>query len=173
MDSDQKLNVGMSAYLYKALHMMLDRHITLPIDATVYIYHHRGKELFEETGSIFINVVNREYRKSYVLMLPNQQFPAHYHRIKQESFYVLSGTLDVTVENEKISIPAGGIINIERGQMHSFGSKEGVIFEEISTTYTTNDSFFDDPSLVNVSYDERRTVYNQEEWKEIYKLWKK
>ena len=165
-------DVRMDKYLYKALHMMLERRIVLPINASVYMYHHLGIEKFEKTGGIFINVVNKEYRKSYVVVLPGQVFPAHYHKIKQESFYVLSGILDVCIEGEKFSVLEGGIINIERGQMHSFSSEKGVIFEEISTTYMLNDSFFEDASLDSVPYCDRKTIYNEAQWKEIYKLWK-
>lgn len=173
MDNGVSNKINMSAYLYKSLHMLLDNKIPLPMDASVYIYHHLGKADFEKIGGIFINIVNKEYRKSYVIELPGQRFPSHYHKIKQESFYVLCGTLDVVIEGEKKQISEGGIVNIERGQMHSFCTENGAIFEEISTTYTVNDSFFEDLSLNSVAYNDRRTVFNQEEWKEIYKLWKK
>ena len=163
---------GMRKHLYKALQMMNERAIVLPIIANVYIYHHCGRDKFQEVGSIFIDIVNKEYRKSYVIVLPDQKFPLHYHKIKQESYYVLSGELIVEIEGVKHIVPPGGIIDVERGQMHSFTSINGAVFEEISTTYTQNDSFFEEEILNKNPYDERRTVFNQEEWKEIYKLWK-
>lgn len=147
--------------------------IVLPKRARVYIYHHTGKQRIFDVGATFVNVVNRDFCKSYVIMLPNQRYPLHYHRIKSESFYVLSGELIVDVEREGFSLMPGELFNIERGQDHSFSTKTGVIFEEISTKYVMNDSVYLDHTIRESDYSIRRTVISEKEWMEVIKRWKK
>lgn len=153
---------------------VLDKsNIVIPNTATINIYHHCGRENFQKTGAVFINIVNRDYCKSYVVMIPNQQYPCHYHKIKTETFYVLYGMLGVTVDEMTYQLKAGEMINIERGQNHMFWSDSGVVFEEISTMYTQNDSFYLDMNIQRTSYAQRRTTITAKEWKELYGKWKK
>lgn len=160
-------------YLEQALHILDAANIVLPKEASVNIYHHLGKELFYDTGAVFINIVNRDYCKSYVIMLPKQKYPYHYHKIKSESFYVLYGSLNVKVDETEYILDQGEMINIERGQTHGFYSTESVVFEEISTIYTLNDSFYLYEDIQKTTYEQRRSVISSNEWKEIYEKWKK
>lgn len=158
-------------YIQKALNIFNSANIVLPNEATVNIYHHCGKEHINETGAMFINVVNRDYCKSYVVMLPHEEYPNHYHRIKTESFYVLYGDLHVIVDGEKTELAAGDMMHVERGQDHSFGSNGGVVFEEISTMYVPNDSIYLDAEIQHTTYDQRRTTIKAKDWKELRKEW--
>lgn len=154
-------------FLAEALDMMKKAHIVLPKSANVNIYHHLGADKLTETGAMFINVVNRDYCKSIVAMTPGQAYPNHYHRIKTESFYVLHGELIVTVDGTEHKILPGELLHIDRGQDHSFATKTGTVFEEISTMYVPNDSVYTDENIARTSYSQRRTTLTQEQWKEI------
>jgi len=156
-------------YIDEAIALMKKAHVVLPKIATVNIYHHRGTDRLCETGAMFINVVNRDYCKSIVVMLPGQTYPNHYHRIKTESFYALYGRLYVTLDGTKYSIDPGEMLHVERGQEHDFASKNGTIFEEISTMYVPNDSIYLDPEVRKAGYSTRRTTISEDEWKEIIK----
>ena len=147
--------------------LMREAHIVLPKQASVNIYHHLGRDKISETGAMFINIVNRDYCKSIVVMLPGQAYPNHYHRIKTESFYVLSGELIVVTDGVEHRVKPGELLHIERGQDHSFSTETGTVFEEISTVYMPNDSVYTDDKIASTSYSQRRTSLTQEEWKEI------
>lgn len=159
------------AYIEKAIGIFKCANIVLPRKATVHIYHHCGKEHIKETGAMFINVVNRDYCKSYVVMLPCEEYPDHYHRIKTESFYVLYGDLHVVVDGGKAELAAGDMMHVERGQDHSFGSRTGVVFEEISTMYVPNDSIYLDERVQNTTYEQRRTTIKAKDWEELRRVW--
>ena len=154
--------------LNEIIRIMRDAHLVLPKKCVFEIYHHMGGDKFESVGTVFIKVINREYCKSYSVMLPGQVYPAHYHKIKMESFYVLYGDLTVVKEGTEYNLEPGEILNVERLEEHSFYSKKGSIFEEISTTYLRNDSIYTDPAIYE-NYDNRKTVVTLEKWKEIYK----
>lgn len=156
-------------YLRAALEQMKSAHVVLPKVATANIYHHLGADKLMKVGAMFINVVNRDYCKSIVVMLPGQKYPDHYHRIKTESFYVLSGVLDVVIDGEEFSVEAGEMLHVDRGQDHSFSTREGTVFEEISTMYVPNDSIYLDSSIAARGYDQRRTTITSDKWKEIIK----
>lgn len=157
--------------LHKALGVMRKAKIVFPRSAEVNIYHHCGIEKFEQTGAVFINIVNRDYCKSYVVMLPGQKYPCHYHKIKTESFYVLYGVLSVEADGNVYEMREGEMLHIERGTEHSFWSDTGTVFEEISTNYTRNDSFYLNEEIQKTSYAQRRTMLDPEEWKEVRKEW--
>lgn len=159
--------------LEDALSVLENAKIVFPAEATVNVYHHCGVENFAKMGAVFINIVNRSYCKSYVIMLPNQRYPKHFHKIKTESFYILYGTLNVKLDGELYRLNAGQMLHIERGQDHEFWAETEVVFEEISTLYMPNDSFYIDTDIRQSSYVQRRTTILPEEWKEIYHEWKK
>lgn len=159
-------------YLQRAFSVLKNANIVFPTEATVNIYHHCGVQNFFKVGATFINIVNRDYCKSYVIMLPNQKYPCHFHKIKSETFYVLYGILNVKLNNKLYILQAGDMLNVERGEDHMFWSEGEVVFEEISTLYIPNDSFYTDPDIREVTYAQRRTTISPAEWKEICKQWK-
>lgn len=172
MTDSYKRNRILNQYIYEAMHLFKNANIVFPKDANVSIYHHRGIDKIYQVGAMFINVVNRDYCKSYVVMLSGQNYPNHYHKIKMESFYVLKNTLSLMIDGNEFLLEAGECLNIERGQDHSFKTNTGVVFEEISTMYVANDSVYLEKEIKDASYAERRTIIKQEEWKELCKKWK-
>ena len=54
-------------------------------------------------------------------------------------------------------LKAGDLLTVGRNQHHSFETTDGVIFEEISTTHYKNDSFYDDPTIMD--FNERKIEY--------------
>lgn len=49
---------------------------------------------------------------------PGQDFPAHYHEIMEENFYVIEGKIDIYVEDKKITLEKGQFIHIEPNEIH-------------------------------------------------------
>ncbi len=155
------------AYVDKCIGILKASHIVLPKNANVNIYHHCGRDELLRTGAMFINIVNRDYCKSMVVMTAGQAYPNHYHRIKTESFYVLVGELKVVIDGTVYTALPGELLHIERGQDHSFYTDGGAVFEEISTMYVPNDSVYTDEKIADTSYSQRRTTLTAQQWKEI------
>lgn len=69
--------------------------VVFPKHAELEISHHYGLDKFRETGISMITVVNREYCKKLIIVLPNQNHPEQYHLKKEETFVVLHGELQL------------------------------------------------------------------------------
>ena len=119
--------------------------------------HHYGMKHFRQFGAMIISIVNREYCKKLIAVLPGQQHPDHMHKVKEETFQLLYGDLEVVVDGEEREMKPGDIQTVLRGQKHSFSSRTGAVFEEISTTHVKNDSYYDDPVIAGKDLMERKT----------------
>ena len=113
--------------------------------------HHYGIDKFERWGCSIINCINREYCKKIILLLPGQENPCHSHKLKEETFHVLYGDIELVLDGVAKTYHAGEMIVVERGSKHSFSSVDGAIFEEVSTTHYKNDSFYDDQEIMESS----------------------
>lgn len=130
--------------LKKVSPLLRAAHAHVPDGASCELSHHYGIERFEQQGATIIDVVNREYCKKLIILLPGQEHPTHSHQKKEETFHVLYGSMDLVMNNERRHIRAGEMVTVERGSPHAFSTGEGVVFEELSTTHYPNDSFYED-----------------------------
>jgi sialic acid synthase SpsE/quercetin dioxygenase-like cupin family protein len=119
----------------------------VPTQLELEISHHYGLEHFRETGSAMITVINREYCKRLVLMLPGQQHPEHWHMLKDETFHLLYGSIDLILEGQPRRCEVNDVIVIPRGAKHQFKTTSGTVIEEISSTHTKDDSGYTDCSI--------------------------
>ena len=88
--------------------------------------------------------------------------PVHKHYKKKESFIILFGTLKLIDKSKKYNLNVGDIVHLSKQGTHSFrAGKEGCIFEEISTTSFSNDSFYKDKKISKLSRDTRKTYINR------------
>lgn len=144
--------------LHDAKGMIYEAGIALGDDYEVEISHHYGMKHFRQVGAILINIINREYCKKLLIVLPGQSHPFHAHKIKEETFQVLYGSLKVQFEGEKEKLlKAGDIQTVLRGEMHAFSSDTGAIFEEVSTEHVKSDSYYKDPEIARQDPMERKT----------------
>jgi len=127
--------------------MLDDAKITLDHNVAVELSHQYGFERFFETGAVIIDVVNRHYCKKLIIQFPNQTHPSHRHIEKEETFQVLSGSIDLVVNGEKYRLQSGQKQLIERGSYHRFSTETGAILEEVSTTHIKGDSEYEDESI--------------------------
>ena len=80
-------------------------------------------------------------------MLPGQKHPAQFHKVKEESFFVLHGTINLSLDNKKYIMKPGDLKTIKRKMVHEFYSKNGAIIEELSTEHVKSDSFYLDKKI--------------------------
>lgn len=144
--------------IHDAKGMMSEAGITLNEDAEIELSHHYGLEKFREVGCLIVNLVNREYCKKIIVVFPGQYHPEQYHVKKEETFHILQGEMLVKLNGIEHTAKQGEIIVIERGVKHAFGSENGAIIEEVSTTHYRNDSFYTDPKISEQDPMQRKTV---------------
>ena len=120
--------------------------------------HHYGISNFRETGAVLLNCINREYCKKILVQLPGQQHPEHFHKLKDETFQVLHGQLHIQVDGKHSILGPGQICLVQPGTWHSFWTKTGVVFEEISTRDVLGDSYYRDKAINRMDRSERKTV---------------
>lgn len=132
------------------------------INFTVELSHHYGLDLFSDYGATILNFFNREYSKKLIIVLPNQEHPSHFHKIKEEAFQLLYGDLKLIIDGVEYNLLPGDHKIILRNQVHSFKSFSGAVFEEIATTHIVGDSYYLDSKISKLDLIERKTII--EEW---------
>jgi sialic acid synthase SpsE/mannose-6-phosphate isomerase-like protein (cupin superfamily) len=121
--------------------------VVVPGQVELEISHHYGIDKFYKFGIVMITVVNREYCKKLIVVLPNQNHPEQLHKVKEETYHILYGDVSVVLDGTAQHCKAGDVIVIPRGTRHAFTSKAGCIIEEISSSHIVNDSFYTDPAI--------------------------
>lgn len=137
--------------------MLYEAGIALGTEFEVELSHHYGMQHFRQYGAVIISIVNREYCKKLIAVLPGQKHPTHAHKVKEETFQLLYGDLEVELEDKTINMKPGDILTVLRGENHAFSSKTGAVFEEISTTHIKNDSYYSDSHISRLDPMERKT----------------
>lgn len=152
-------------YLRAAIHdvkgLVLESGIAIGDDIDAEISHHYGIRHFRRIGCTILNIINREYCKKIIIVLPGQSHPTHYHAIKEETFQLLYGDLECCINDKVHSMKPGDIMTVMRYDKHSFSSVNGAIFEEISTTHIKGDSYYEDNDIMKEDYMDRKTNLNE------------
>mmetsp|Transcript_22061 Transcript_22061/g.71004 ORF Transcript_22061/g.71004 Transcript_22061/m.71004 type:complete len:522 (-) Transcript_22061:2236-3801(-) len=160
MDSDK---VQRRALIYKyarRVRIMLQQGgIPVGHDFHVELSHHRGLDAFEQYGCTLVSLFNREYAMKIVVQLAGQVNPFHFHKVKDETFYVVRGQLKVYLDDghEKLLSP-GDHLWVPRGVGHAFGTETGCIFIEVSSAVVDGDSYYHDVEINKLPRQARKTV---------------
>ena len=121
--------------------------VQVPGQCELEISHHYGVERFREFGLTAITVINREYCKRLMVVLPGQKHPEQWHNVKDETYHILYGDVTVELDGKQFTHKGNDVVIIPRGVKHSFWTKNGAVIEEVSSSYSTNDSFYTDPAI--------------------------
>lgn len=132
--------------------------VVLGSEFEVEYSHHYGIENFRETGAVLINCMNREYCKKVIVQLAGQKHPAHYHKLKEETFQIVWGELYSELDGHQKHLLPGDTLLILPGVWHRFWTETGCVFEEISTTAYNNDSVYKDATINAMNRAERKTI---------------
>jgi N-acetylneuraminate synthase len=146
------------AIIHDAKGLLYEAHVDLGPDFTIELSHHYGMEHFRQVGALLVTVVNREYCKRLVVMLPGQRHPTHLHKKKEETFHVLWGDVHLTLEGAPTSLKRGDQVVIPRGAAHAFSSRNGCVFEELSTRHIVGDSYYEDERITSLDPMQRKTM---------------
>lgn len=142
-DTRQKI----SEIVQRVKTLLKEGHVIVPGKADLEISHHYGLEQFDQYGLVLITVVNREYCKKLIVMLPGQTHPEQYHLKKEETFHILHGEIRIALDGKEGTYSPGDVIMVDRGVRHMFYSPGGAVFEEISSTHHKDDSYYTDETI--------------------------
>jgi sialic acid synthase SpsE/mannose-6-phosphate isomerase-like protein (cupin superfamily) len=121
--------------------------VQVPGQCDLEISHHYGLEKFRESGITAITVVNREYCKRLMVVLAGQRHPEQWHELKDETYHILYGDVTVDLDGKRSTHKANDVITISHGVRHSFWTAHGAIIEEVSSSYSMDDSFYTDERI--------------------------
>lgn len=147
--------------IHDAKGLLYEAGISLGDNFEVELSHHYGIKKIRNVGAIIISIVNREYCKKLIIVLPGQKHPVHMHKVKEETFQVLYGDLECVVDGREFMMKSGDICTVLRNSKHSFASRRGAVFEEISTTHVKGDSYYEDDVINKMDLMERKTIIRE------------
>ncbi|MFC1952552.1 N-acetylneuraminate synthase family protein [Chloroflexota bacterium] len=133
--------------------------VVVPPKVDVEVSHHYGIDRFNDFGLTIFTIVNREYCKKLLIVLPGQQHPEQFHKVKEETFHILYGNVWVNMDGEIRQCELGDVVTIGRGIKHSFGTENGAVIEEISSTHYADDSSYTDPAIMQNKYRKTMLTY--------------
>jgi len=144
--------------IHQAKGMLYEAKILIGDRYSIEMSHHYGAENFRQTGALIVNLVNREYCKKLIIMLPGQRHPNHRHMKKEETFQLLHGDLEVDLNGVIHNLRPGQMVLVERGSWHAFTTVKGCIFEEVSTQHIIGDSYYEDSRIAGLDPMQRKTL---------------
>lgn len=81
---------------------------------------------------------------------PGQDFPAHYHNVMEEDFFILEGEIDIVVDGVVNHLKAGDLIHIPPKEIHYCINNSKAPIKMISTLAPHQDS--DKVEVENYTY---------------------
>ena len=121
--------------------------VIVPGQCELEVSHHYGIDHFDKFGSTVITVVNREYCKRVIVLLPGQTHPEQWHEQKDETYHILYGEIALQLDGLEQVKKVNDVIVIPHGVRHAFTTRTGTVIEEVSSFYTQGDSHYTDETI--------------------------
>ena len=109
-----------------------------------------GQGCFENIGLIeywIANEIEAGYCGKYMFLFDGQQCPFHSHNQKHETFFVVKGKIEMTVDEKERIMNQGDILAMPPGQVHSFSGIGNALVLEMSTPCLVEDNEFQEPRI--------------------------
>ena len=101
-----------------------------------------GLSDFGSPDLIIVCMVNNEkYCGKKMLIKQDYYCSYHMHKIKEETFYILEGELEVIHKGEHLKVKSGDTLHILPGEYHSFRALKDTTFFEFSTQHLDEDNY--------------------------------
>lgn len=160
-DHDEINELRVWDHVHNVRGILHENNIAIGDNFEMEISHHKGLKNFDRVGCYLFNLINKEYAKKIIVMLPNQMHPMHHHKIKSETFHILCGSLTLNLNGKSKKLKKGDIVDVKKNYLHKFkAGPEGCIFDEISTTSIKSDSHYESPKLKKLKRSARKTIIN-------------
>jgi quercetin dioxygenase-like cupin family protein len=139
------------AALAQAAEALAEWGLTMPPGEPLTI--HFGLHDFYRIGEIEYWIVNdREnaYCGKFLFLFDGQRCPLHYHKIKDETFFIVRGTVAMEVDGEAMALREGDVFKMAPGMKHTFAAQGGsALVLEVSLPSIPEDNFFEDTRIGN------------------------
>jgi len=116
-------------------------------ETAVTVIHPDGLENFFSCGAVGIDVIESAFGKRLLVMLPGQVLPRRYHKGKEKTFQVLSGSVDASLAERPRIFHPGDVFSAARGVWYGFSTPKGAIIEELSLGGIDDDSYYADKTI--------------------------
>ncbi len=106
---------------------------------------------FDRVGLIEYWIANEQqagYCGKYLFVFDGQQCPAHSHRTKHETFFLLRGCLKVEMDGRSLTLRPGEVLPVPPGRVHSFEGQGNSLLLELSMPCEVSDNRFEDPRIM-------------------------
>lgn len=106
---------------------------------------HFGLNRFYEIGETefwIANEVEHGYCGKFLFVFDAQTCPYHHHRIKHETFFVVKGSVSMTVGERERILREGDTLVMAPGTGHSFTGLGAALLLEVSMPSVLQDNFF-------------------------------
>jgi N-acetylneuraminate synthase len=116
---------------------------------------HFGYDDFGEIGETEFNInnnVEEGYCGKLMFMFAGQTCPAHHHRVKHETFFIVKGRVDMELRGERQVLSQGDTIVVDQNCRHTFTALEDSLILESSKPDLVDDSIFDDPKINRIIF---------------------
>jgi len=114
---------------------------------------HFGLRQFEKVGEIeywIVNDTENRYCGKFLFLFDGQRCPTHYHGMKDETFFIVRGTVVMTVDGEERLLSAGDVLKMPPGKSHTFAATGGpALVLEVSLPSVQGDNHFTDTRIGN------------------------
>ena len=84
---------------------------------------------------------NKNYCGKKLILKKHHTCSMHFHKLKDETFYIQSGQVCLWLEKETFLLSAGGVVHVQPGIPHKFAGLEDSEIFEFSTHHDENDSY--------------------------------
>lgn len=92
-----------------------------------------------------VNDRDRNYCGKFLLLLENQRCPRHRHRTKDETFFIVKGTVAMEVDGREFEMKEGDTLQVAPGVVHTFAAVGGpALVLEVSLPSIPGDNLFED-----------------------------
>ena len=117
------------------------------------IVFHFGLHDFANVGEIeywIVNDTDNAYCGKFLFLFENQRCPLHYHNMKDETFYIARGTVEMEVDGEIRMLKAGDVFKMAPRMNHTFAARGGpALVLEVSLPSISGDNIFADKRIGN------------------------
>lgn len=110
-----------------------------------------GLRDFRRIGEVeywIVNDTTNNYCGKFLLLFANQRCPRHYHKIKDETFFIVRGTVAMEADGKEFTMQEGDTYKMAPGVVHTFAAVGGpALVLEVSLPSISGDNIFEDKRI--------------------------
>jgi mannose-6-phosphate isomerase-like protein (cupin superfamily) len=125
--------------------------LTMPTEQV--LTPHFGLHDFYRIGEIEYWIVNdrvNQYCGKFLFMFDQQRCPLHHHNMKDETFFIMKGTVSMQADDQVFLMQQGDTYKMRPGVDHTFAAVDGpALVLEVSLPSIEHDNMFADERIGN------------------------